>query len=289
MAPRVLFRAWLLCVCASWLPRAALAGPLQDVEDAASKPSRDEERGSPGSARDTSDDGTNVELDGERRAPFARHLVLFPWTLPRLLIDDPCLSAYALYPYRDGHGPLRAPATRPECARSSALSAQARVFALHSDFETGYMLQGLWAGTFAARLALPERIEIEGRISFMRELATPRPDQALAGTTHLSYRFAQSQSVVLRTGVGMRAFSLNRPLFGIDVLYGMDLYARKPLIVHLELHAGSLGSAFLGQVRAAIGVQLWKLELYAGYDHTVVMGERKTKLGGPVVGARAWF
>ncbi len=86
-----------------------------------------------------------------------------------------------------------------------------------------------------------------------------------------------------------RAPVLHGPLFGIDALYGMDLYARRPLVVHLELHAGSLGSAFVGQARAAIGVQLWTLELYAGYDHTVVMGESKAKLGGPVVGGRAWF
>jgi hypothetical protein len=105
----------------------------------------------------------------------------------------------------------------------------------------------------------------------------------------LTVRFAQSAGVDFRTGLGLRAFGLHKPLYGVDLMYGMDLYAQKPLLVHLELHLGNLGRAVAAQARVTIGVQIWKLELYAGYDHTIFAGATKARLGGPVLGLRAWF
>jgi hypothetical protein len=124
----------------------------------------------------------------------------------------------------------------------------------------------------------------------MQDLAAHPHEQALSGTTHLTVRFAQSTRFDFRTGGGLRAFSLQRPLYGFDLMYGMDMYARKPLLLHVELHLGNLSRALAAQARVTIGVQIWKLELYAGYDHTVVVGAESTaRVGGPVFGLRAWF
>jgi hypothetical protein len=282
-------RAWLVLACCSLFPRFAHAGALQDVEDAASGPSHDDDDDD-----DRSSGGPNYGTSnepGDQRPTLLEHIFLFPWTLPRLLADDPCLMGYALYPYRDGFGQLRRAPVAPECVvEATAESVAPRAFALQTDFEAGYVLHHIMAGSVAARLQMPQRLELDGRISFMQDLFARPREQALTGTVHLTLRFAQSTRVDFRTGIGMRAFGLHKPLVGFDLLYGMDLYARKPLLVHLELHAGSLGRAFAAQARATIGVQIWKLELYAGYDQTVVYGAKTTaRVGGPVLGVRAWF
>jgi hypothetical protein len=288
-----------LIACCALFPRLAHAGALQEVEDAASKRSDDDDddddddrsRGSGGYVHHASS-GPNYGAMGEQggdRPTVLEHIFLFPWTVPRLLIDDPCLVGYARYPYDAGFGQLRRAPIAPECALDPAAPAEPRKFAMQTDFEAGYMLRDIVAGTFAARVQMPHRLELAGRISFMEDLKARPHEQALMGTVLLNLRFAQSARVDFRTGAGLRAFGLHKPLLGIDLFYAMDLYARKPLVVHLELHAGSLARAFAAQARAAIGVQIWKLELYAGYDHTVVYGSTTARLGGPVLGVRAWF
>jgi hypothetical protein len=294
------FLAWLLAGLVCFAPALARAGSLQDVEDAA-RPSHDDDdddddrdqsahhhggggdgiyvSGGDSSSSDQSEEPTLLEL-----------IVLAPWALPRLLIDDPCLLGYAAYPYRDGVGQLRRVAVTPECAGSEAHPLpESSAFALSSDFEASYVLHDIVAGTFAARLQMPYRLELAGRISFLEDLSAKPREQALSGSTHLNLRFAQSASVQFRSGLGLRAFSLHKPLYGVDFFYGMDVSAHKPMLVHLELHAGSLGHAFAAQARATIGVQLRMFEIYAGYDHTVVYGPSTARLGGPVLGLRVWF
>jgi hypothetical protein len=275
----------------------ARAGSLQDVENAAREPSHDRDdrhehsqRSSGGGGSVQSSSSNTGPKDPNEEPSLLELIVLAPWTLPRMLIDDPCLLGYALYPYRDGLGNLRRAPVRPECAGSEAAPLPAsRAFAAQTDFEASYVLHDIVAGTFGARLQMPHRLELDGRISLLQDLAAQPHEQALSGTTHLTFRFAQSADVEFRTGAGLRAFSLHEPLFGVDLMYSMDLHPRDPLHVQLELHIGNLGSAFAGQARATIGVQIWKLELYAGYDHTVFSGASKARLGGPVLGLRAWF
>lgn len=274
-------------------PRLAHAGALQDVEDAADRPSHDDaddddDRSSNRYGLDSSSGSVTI-TSGDDRPTVFEHIFLFPWTLPRLLIDDPCLAGYARYPYHEGFGQLRRASVSPECALGPPPLLEPRRFAMQTEFEAGYMLRDIVAGTVGARLQMPHRIELSGRISFMEDLKARPHEQALMGTVHLDLRFAQSARVDFRTGAGLRAFGLHKPLVGVDLFYAMDVYARKPIALHVELHAGSLGSAFAAQARAVVGVQLWKLELYAGYDHTVVYGGKTARLGGPVLGVRAWF
>jgi hypothetical protein len=286
-----------VCLWPHLLPALARAGSLQDVEDAASDAGNDRD-----DQDDESDEGSHSDSGGyvestsygsssEDEGPSTLELIfLAPWTLPRHLIDDPCLMGYAQYPYRDGVGLLRRAPVKPECIGTQENPlAESRAFAAQTDFEAGYVLHDIVAGTFAARLQMPQRLEIDGRISLMQDLKARPHEQALSGTTHLTMRFAQSAGVDFRTGIGLRAFGLHKPLYGFDLMYGMDMYAGKPLLVHLELHLGNLGRAVAAQARATIGVQIWKLELYAGYDHTFFAGATQARVGGPVLGLRAWF
>ena len=41
-----------------------------------------------------------------------------------------------------------------------------------------------------------------------------------------------------------------------------------------------------GRARASVGVMLWRMELYGGYEHTQV---GRVGMGGPMVGLRLWL
>jgi hypothetical protein len=111
----------------------------------------------------------------------------------------------------------------------------------------------------------------------------------LAALAHVQYRHAQTKRVEFRTGVGVRMFALDRFRAGLDLLYAVDAYFARRGVTRIELHLGTLGHAFAGQVRATVGAMIGRCELYAGYDHSVFVGRGKATLGGPVAGLRAWF
>jgi hypothetical protein len=83
-----------------------------------------------------------------------------------------------------------------------------------------------------------------------------------------------------------------RSVFGIDALYGIDIFWIRPLTTSLEMTAGSLGSAWVFEPRATMGVVIGSGEVYAGYDALWIgstNGGPTANLGGPVVGLRAYF
>jgi hypothetical protein len=281
------------------LPRSAAAGRLQDVEDTASAhvvdddDDDDDREDDDDSASDSSTSG-----DGSALGRVLMHIVLAPWTLPHALADDPCFAGFALHPYADGPGLMR-PRAGPKCVpgasdsplpEEQAAAEPGRAFAAYADLEGGYVRGNIVSGSIGARLSLPLRIEVEGRMTMWQDLEARPREQALGGTLLAGFRFAQARNVTFRTGAGVRLFSLHETLAGFDLLYGIDVFGEHPVMFHLDLHGGSLGGALTGEVRATLGVQLWKLELYAGYDHTAFANKgRVTRLGGPVIGLRAWF
>lgn len=284
---------------ASGIPERAEAGPLQEVEDTAKGPGPERpEREAPREERKpashhahhaygTPGGSTSDEGDSGIGMLFL-YVLLAPWSLPYALLDDPCFARFAPYPYADGRGHLRPWIERADCAETGLASG--RRSAIQTEFEGGYVLHHVVAGSVGARVQFPRRMELLGRITYRNDLRARPHEQALGGTLNLAVRFAQSRSVDFRTGLGLRAFALHEALYGVDFMYGMDVYGEHPIMAHLELHAGMLGHAGSAQARLTVGVQLWKLELYAGYDHTVFWREdQKTRLGGPVLGLRAWF
>jgi hypothetical protein len=290
----------LLVVClAFWCvsPRAQ-AGPLQEVEDRAEGRGEKSERHASSSSSSGRAESSTTQDDASDHAfgRFVMQLLLSPWIVPRMLADDRCFERYAEYPYADAPGWLRPALDRagctPELMSPEQVAAQqrARRFSAHVELEGGYVLGNVLTGSVAARAQLPARLSLEGRLSYWEDLLASPREQALGGTAHIAYRFAQGRGVAFRTGLGLRVFTLHTPELGIDFLYGVDVFGKRPILAHLELHAGALHQSFAGQVRLSLGVQIWKLELYAGYDHQVVASRgQRARLSGPLLGVRAWF
>lgn len=298
------FRSSLFALLLALLPTRAFAGPLQDIEDSATpRRSHDHSSDSASHSRSTStryhdhddddddDDDEERDSDHDGLGSFWAYLFLAPWLVPRLS-DDPCTSRFAAYPYADGRGHLRADPSEM-CLGPEQLAprpATGRALAAQVALEGGYALTGVLHGTLDARLQLPMRLELLGRFGLLNDFTTHPHDQALHGTAHLLYRFAQSSHVDFRTGLGLRAFGLHRPLTGIDLLYGIDVFGRHSITGHIEVHVGSLGEAFTSQGRLTVGVMLRNIELYAGFDHLGIRAhERVTRLSSPMLGVRAWF
>ena len=271
------------------------AGPLREVEDRAEgrddrSASHDREARSentpPSSASSRHDHGGGRIL---------LHVLLSPWTLPHALLDDPCYELFAPYPYADAPAQLRPASGRADCiapdgAAPATPQARGKRVAGQLDLEGSYVFDHVLAGSVAARLQLPRRVSLEARLSYFEDLAASPREQALGGTAHVAYRFAQTRHVAFRSGAGVRVFALSRPELGLDLFYAVDVFGKRPIMAHLELHGGALNQAFAGQARLTVGVQIWKLELYAGYDHQAFSSRgHVARLGGPVLGVRAWF
>lgn len=222
--------------------------------------------------------------DGFALAYFAGMVLGSPWWVPHHL-EDPTLSAgFAPYPFADGTGLLRS------YDPSDPYAVAPRRVLLQLDAETGFLLQGVVPGTFSARLLLPYRMELAARASLLSDFYETPAKYGASGTVHFVVRHAQLRRVDFRTGIGMRAFAYERVQLGFDLLYAIDGYIARNMVLRIDLHVGSLANAVVGQARATFGVMVQRTELYAGWDQTGIAGpESSARLGGPVAGMRTWF
>jgi hypothetical protein len=210
-------------------------------------------------------------------------------------------STYERYPYADGAtsalriAPPPLGADADDAPPAAPAPPAARDVAAQVSAEESYQLTNLWRTTVGARLQLPMRVELDTAWSFYVEPLVRGPnDYTVTGTSHLALRFAQSEAVQFRTGVGVRNWSdKTGTTAGVDLSYGVDVFWGKPIVTSVTLNFGSLGSAFVFEVRGTIGVTIDRTELFAGYDHVAMANLDDSRLGvglgGPVVGARLWF
>lgn len=231
-----------------------------------------------------------MELDGDWD-PRILYIFVLPWIVPHRMLepeDDEmyartCFRGFAAYPYADKRPGL----LRSSCEEDAALQP----WAFGVGVESGWLSGEVVPVTLSARLLLWKRAELSLRTDSLLEIGTNLRDQAFMTTGHASFRFAESKHVDFRMGLGPRAFSRKATRFGADLLYGVDIYGRKPIVTRLEFHAGSLRRTFVGQFRGTLGVMVGRAEIYGGYDHTYLSdgSDAGVRLRGPIAGARGWF
>lgn len=201
---------------------------------------------------------------------------------------------YRSYPYqRDGAAYIveidRALAYVPVSAHSdvelAVLPAPVQPLAGQIALEGGHW-DGLTRSGVAARLLTDTRFELDGRGLWLHEPASEAPD-ALLGDAHVAFRFAQSDALLLRMGLGVRFWS-DRELedIGLDALLGLDLFPVRPLVVSAQASAGNLGQAAVGSARIQLGVAFRRFELLAGVEWLWI-GD--VELSSPLVGMRLWL
>lgn len=114
-----------------------------------------------------------------------------------------------------------------------------------------------------------------------------RVDELTTGDLNLTFRFAQSETMQFRSGLGVN-FLHNRggTDAGFNFTYGVDWYPTKLLISSTEIDWGYVGNASLFHFRSTLGIHYRRLETYVGYDYTNI---ESVELNGLVSGIRVWF
>jgi hypothetical protein len=145
------------------------------------------------------------------------------------------------------------------------------------------------------RLFTPSRFELDGELAYYHESLSVDDQRLLKrtidwlgmGTGHISYRFAQSQAVQFRAGIGPRFLvTPDDSELGFDTVYSFDAFIHDPLVLSGSIGLGSVGRAFVSDFRIQLGFVFSGVELYGGYEH-VQIGH--APLGGPLAGLRYWF
>lgn len=112
-------------------------------------------------------------------------------------------------------------------------------------------------------------------------------DYLTLGDFNLVYRFAQSEHLQFRAGVGFNWLSDEIDTdFGFNFTYGADFFPIRPWVVSATLDLGTLGNAGLFHFRTTAGVIIHGCEVYTGYEYHAI---GSTRINGLVGGVRVWF
>lgn len=213
-----------------------------------------------------------------------------PYWYPVILIGDgPGKTGYfPQYPYEYDAGYMLI--DPPEALGASS---DRRIFnwAARARADYGTDFAGLnWTGGNLVIETMP-RLGIESDFRLYEEQLTaaglPRFDQVWLGDVNLFFRFAQSERVQMRSGIGVNFLSDQQHTdVGFNFTYAGDFYLAKPWVLSGEFDCGILGDETLFHVRVTTGLQYKGIEAYLGYDMVDVGAFHTDSL---VTGLRLWF
>ena len=205
------------------------------------------------------------------------------WGPPVYLQDDYGLDGYFFrHPYQSDQVGLMAIGTLP------ALNKNLHSWSIRMDAEYGDSFDTTARMGGHALLQSTSRWGLDGGFDYRTEnLPSGNQDQLWTGDFNLVYRFAQSETVQYRTGLGFNwlADQVDSE-FGFNFTYGADWLPRQPWIISAEIDLGTLGQASLVHGRVTAGIQFRGLEVYTGYDYYGVGG---VDLSNLVSGIRIWY
>jgi hypothetical protein len=233
-----------------------------------------------------SDDGLTLDLFVVA-AGAAAVGVTSPFWGPPVLVGDaymqPGYFAHYPYEYDVGYmliGPPEA-AGLPGSRRPHAWAARGR-----AEFGTDF--GGLeWTGGHVL-IDTSSRWGMESDFRHVREeMATSADDAIWLGDANVLFRFAQSETIQMRAGLGANFLSDTlQSDFGFNFTYGGDWFPFRPLVLSADLDLGTLGSANLYHVRTTAGLHWGISEAYIGYDYCDI---GPTQISGLVAGVRLWY
>ena len=204
-----------------------------------------------------------------------------PFWLPRSMAgDDSFDSGYFLrYPYlHDQDAAIDEYLYSPEVNRHLMVRARSEYV---SNFDSLSKLGGSVLFDTSSRWGL------DSEFNYRREDLGASKDDLWTGDLNLVYRFAQSEQLQMRTGIGSNWLSdRSKSDFGFNFTYGGDWFPTKPIIVSHEIDWGKLGRASLFHGRITVGANYHRFEPYVGYEYYSI---GKSDIHGMVFGARLWL
>lgn len=282
-------------------PQCSAQGKLSHIRDAARvKDAPSEDRGSTkdddeehggfffGTSSSSDHHGHHDDDDDSLENAIGSALVIMTWytvtspfwTPPEALGDDGSITGYfARSPYYENvPGYMMLEHDIRSTPRS--WSGRARV-EYGSDLDDIDRIGGHLLLSTSSRLGF----DLEWN-SFEEKTATGT-DQLRLGDVNLIYRFAQSERMQWRTGIGLTWLDDDIDTeYGFNFTYGADWYPCKPVVVSSALDWGTIGEDDRFHIRTSAGIIYYGMELYVGYDFNKIGG---IDIYGPMAGVRVWF
>jgi hypothetical protein len=157
--------------------------------------------------------------------------------------------------------------------------------------------EGAWQGRGLWRSAGGLRVDgqffgIDGDLSYYLEPAAR--DALYLGTANLNLIPVRARRGIVRLGGGINTMIDGRVpgeghreyALGWNVTSSFDLFPAWPVVFSGRADIGKLHHAWMGRARASVGVMLWRMEIFGGYEHTQV---GRVGMGGPMLGIRLWL
>lgn len=138
---------------------------------------------------------------------------------------------------------------------------------------------------FGTRLLLDSTtrfgIDTEGNY-WTQNLGDGHHDQLWTGDANVVFRFAESERMQWRAGIGLNWLSDDvRNEAGFNFTYGFDWFPARPWTVSAVIDIGSLGQSTLFHGRTTVGAMVGQAEVFAGYDYFQI---DNAEFQGPVAG-----
>ena len=141
------------------------------------------------------------------------------------------------------------------------------------------------------------RARIEGLWRFGLDFGINRFEEELSGGGYdsiqfedlfITIRFAQSERIQFRTGLGWRAFAddIGPDRTGWAFLYAIDIQPIDPFVASFSFDVGGVGNAVISRTRLEIGAVISFVEPFIGVEWFRV---DDTKLDSVFLGARVYF
>jgi hypothetical protein len=128
--------------------------------------------------------------------------------------------------------------------------------------------------------------------SYVEPLPRGALDYLGIGTLDATLRVVDAPRVALYLGLGWRYLADGDALRnGFNCLLAIDAFPVEPLVVSAIAEGGNLGAAGFLHGRLALGALIQRLEIFAGYDATIIAGAEGDPIvfHGPVAGIRGWL
>ena len=275
-----------LSVTACAVNKTSLGGDLQQIEDSVEgKSSKNRPRDS-GKSDDCAPSAAECDSDSwtgrffvDVLAPPLFYTVTSPWWVPASLIEDDrhCEATYPKYPYEsESSGFLL---INPE-------SATVKPFALQFGSEYATDFSGLERIGSRIQFDTSSRVGIDSEWNYWNETTPHGNDTLWNGDFNVTYRFAQSETIQMYSGLGVNWLSGDKSDAGVNFTYGIDLFPGEPFVIRGVIDAGTIGDADLYHAKASLGWIYKHIEISTGYDFLHI-GD--TNLQGITCELTLWF
>lgn len=192
----------------------------------------------------------------------AIHLAGAPFTVPNHWLEGGDLygSAYfPTWPYDATEGSLIV--ENPDLNSHRTFGGRLQIFGA-TDFDD---LQRYQVRLLAEQT---NRFGVDTETGLLRQTVPDGRDELWLGDFNLTYRFAQSEHVQFRAGIGANWLADSvRGDAGFNFTYQVDVFPREPWTASALFDIGTLGDATLFHGRGTVGVMVRQWEIFTGYDY----------------------